>query len=340
MKPLRLFLLLLLAQIAIVASAADMDTIVIKGMVKDSLGNGLPVAIVDQRETQNFVFSKPDGSFELVIISRFGEKLLNKVGIPLTVSLVGYNSQVVNATTENHRAMEIIMIEGDGRISKRKPKKWKTIHSLSGYIGYEYMDLSFKRFTDLTINQRAQLNKIKHYFGFGFNAYIRNIYVDIGFAFTPTYKEMNKDYRQYTEGTNINFKLGYGFPFYNQRLIVTPFYGSTYLGLSEYIAPLERKVSLDSYLDKGYMDILFKQYVGTVGGKVDYRLYEFDRSRQALYLSAGVGYSFRLNKYPYISAKGTRITSPNTIAVFPVSCEVSVKYMFNFFTRKKAKQNN
>ena len=151
---------------------------------------------------------------------------------------------------------------------------------------------------------------------------------------------MNKDYRQYTEGNNINFKLGYGFPFYNQRLIVTPFYGSTYLGLSEYIAPLERKVSLDSYLDKGYMDILFKQYVGTVGCKVDYRLYEFDRSRQALYLSAGGGYSFRLNMYPFISAEGTRLTFLNTIAVFPVSCEVSVKYMFNFFTRKKAKQNN
>ncbi len=337
MKHYRLYTLLFFIMSALHAMAISSDTIVVRGTVTDSLGNPLAVAIVEQRETHNYVFSKPDGTFELKVVSKYGNKRLEKVGIPIYVTLVGYDTQPVILNNSNKESLQVVLIEGGERAKTRKVKKWKTITSLSAYVGYNFTDVSFNRFDDLRDDQVYLLNKTKNYIGFGFSSYIRNIYLDLGFSFSPTVKGESEIYRHYSDGTHIKFNIGYGFPFYDKKLIVTPYWGSSYLGINEYIAPLDRKVSLENYLQQGYMDLLFKQYIATIGGKADLRLYEFGKGRQAIYLSAGVGYSFHYNLYPKISAKGTRITSPNRLIVFPVSCEVSVRYMLNLFTWKDKK---
>ena len=106
MKHYRLYTLLFFIMSALHAMAISSDTIVVRGTVTDSLGNPLAVAIVEQRETHNYVFSKPDGTFELKVVSKYGNKRLEKVGIPIYVTLVGYDTQPVILNNSNKERSE------------------------------------------------------------------------------------------------------------------------------------------------------------------------------------------------------------------------------------------
>ena len=156
---------------------------------------------------------------------------------------------------------------------------------------------------------------------------IANFVAEFGVAVTLTLKDRTAEYRHYTEGKFFRFNVDYGFSWFDQSLILTPYLGINLLGVNEYITPLDKKISLDQYLEKGYMDIFFTQYMGSVGAKLDYRVLRFGR-RQSLYVSASAMLLGQLTRHPKITSKGTTITSPNRMSTFPLGCSVSIRYMF------------
>lgn len=273
------------------------------GHIVNQTGDPMAAVIVESGN-EVFTLSDTNGDFALTIQKRH---------LPATVTFkyVKYFTRKIEVKTcMCADTLQIIMLPGNDDKAYEYSAKFR--HHVCGfgiYPSYSYFNASFDRFTELNDTQIRQLNVNSHYIGFGLDAYIHNVYIQLNFGFAPLQTSFSPQYRHLTDSYAVSFNAGYTFsPVRNQTLLISPFIGINHLSYNEYVAPRNRYINLDDYFALGYVDYSALQYTGSLGLKIAVRIASFGHLRkQGIYLAAGAAYNFRINRHPYLFTRATHI---------------------------------
>lgn len=300
----------------------DKGSCVLNGHIVSQTGEPMAAVIV---ETKNDIFTLSDinGNFTLE---------MQKKHLPATVTFkyVNYFTRKIDVTSDMlGDTLQVTLFPGDDKKAYECSAQRK--HYIGGfgiYPSYSYFNASFDNFSELNDVQIRQLSLNSHYIGFGFDAYVYNVYVQLNFGFAPLQTSFTPQYRHLTDSYAVSFNVGYAFSFIrNQMLLLTPFIGINHLAYNEYVTPRNSHIDLDDYLTLGYVDYSVLQYTGSLGLKFAVKLASFGHHRQqGIYLSAGAAYNFRINRHPYLFSRATHIHTRSMIDVFPVSAQASIIY--------------
>lgn len=320
MRQLRIIILIIFLLNAIFVSSET-----ISGYIKNQNGKPMSAVVIEQKESENYALSNLDGYFSIDI------KPAKKIS--LTIHFVGYFTRNIDIPYSCiSDTLHITMLPGEDDIAKKHSFKFK--NHLSGFainLGYCYIQSNFDAFSELTSSQISTLNENSHYAEIGISGYIYNIYAKIGFGLNELKSTNVPQYRHLNDSYTVSFKLGYCFNILkNNLLIITPYLGVNHLLYNEYIAPANNKITLEEYLQQGYVDYNILQYTGNIGVDVAVKLFSFGKQkRQGIYLNAGVAYNGKLNNHPYISSRATKITTSSIVKTSPVTAHISIEYMIS-----------
>lgn len=296
----------------------------IKGKVEDQNGQPMAAVIVEIENTDVYTLSDINGHFCLDMKS-------HTLPATITFKFVDYFTRHINITPQiAGDSIYITMLPGNDETAEQLSAKHKHKFGAFGIsASYSFFNADFNAFTELNDAQIAQLNANSHFFGFGLEANIINIYAHVNFGFAPLRRSFTSQYRHLTDAYSISFNVGYTFPFFKTRtLLITPFIGINHLSYNEYVAPFRPHISLDEYLSLGYVDYSTLQYTASAGAKIAVKIAQFGRhNRQGIYLSASAAYHFKVNKHPYLFSRATHIHTRSSINIFPVTAQASIIYM-------------
>lgn len=305
----------------------------IKGKIVNHEGEPMSAVIVEISNSDIFTLSDINGNFCIDITKHY---------LPTSISFkfVDYFTRRIDINKNNiSDSLHVTLFPGNDATAELFSAKRKYyVAGFGVYPLYSYFNSTFNTFEELNDAQITQLNSNSHYGGFGLEAHYINIYAQLNFGFAPLRRTYTTQYRHLTDSYIVSFNVGYSFSFIrNQILLITPYVGINHLSYNEYVTPLDKNISLEHYLQTGYVDYRMLQYTGSVGAKVAIRIASFGRKkRQGIYLSAGVAYNFCINKHPYIFARSTHIHTNSSISVFPVNAQASIVYHIG----PKAVRNN
>lgn len=301
----------------------------INGFIKDREGNPISAVIIEQKNTDTYSISDINGFFSIEINPQ--KKII------LRFKYIGYYTKEITIDNDFNDTIYLTMIPGiDSQAAEYSAYHRSHVGGFGLYFGYKFTQSSFKAFEEFTPSQIKLLNDNIHYINFGFEGYIYNFLINLNFGITPLKKATTESFRHMTNSYIVSFNLGYGFNVAPKRtVIITPHIGINHLNFSEYVAPLDKKIPLSSYLEKGYMDLDILQYTGTIGCDFSFKLCSTkENQKQGLYVTLGANYQYKINSTPYISSKLTKITTNSKINVYPLSANISLKYYF--FTKQKS----
>lgn len=340
---------LLAAIPAYAATTLPSDTI-ISGSIVNQNGQPMSAVVVEIEKTHIYTLSDINGKFHLNIKDQ-------RLPVTLTFKFIGYFTRRIEITSRGcaEQPMEITMLPGSDEDARKLSTTHKMKYSAFAWnlLTYSYINANFDNFTELSPAQKSQLNTNSHFFGFGLEANISNIYAHLNFAFAPLSVSYTNDYslttsgnimypttpsngifqtsntyRMLTDAYAISFNVGYTFPFFkHQYLLLTPYIGINHVSYNEYVAPLKKHIPLDQFLSMGYLDYSVLQYTSTIGVKAAVKLAQFGRNkRQSIYLTASVAYNYQINRHPYIFSRSTHIHTKSSINVYPIAAQTSIIY--------------
>ncbi|NCA79875.1 MAG: hypothetical protein EOM76_06785 [Sphingobacteriia bacterium] len=320
----------LLSLNAIAFAVTPSDTLLITGSIYNSLGEEMPAVIVEQLSTKNYTLSDKEGKFELLLLAKSPQKI--------TVSFIGYHKQTISINPKESKDLTIILDEiEDAHLPQMTQSKLPRMSYFTINLGYEYYDSRFDNFTELKTEEIALMNKLDHFFTIGIAGCYRNIYALFNWGFSPTHTQdfAEYNYKHSVESGRFLLKLGYTFPTYQGGLLLTPTLGVTRTIYSEYMYPYDTSISLSEFIKEGSAEIKYRQYCGIIGLDGDFRLAGFgNRKQHDLYLSAGIGYIFKLHSRPYIKSNKTFLTSDNEFIQNGLYFNLSLKYYYIIRNKK------
>ena len=299
------------------------------GFIKDREGLPISAVIIEQNNTDIYTISDINGYFSIDLIPQ--KKII------LRFKYIGYYTKEITINKEFNDTIYLTMMPGnDSDAAQYSTYHRSHVGGFGLYFGYKFSQSKFNNFTEFTTSQINQLNKNIHYIDFGLEGYIYNFLINLDFGVTPLQKATTDKFRHMTDSYIVSFNIGYGFNVAPKRsVIITPHIGVNHLAFREYVAPLDKKIPLSSYLEMGYMDINMLQYIGTIGCDFTFKLCSTKANhRQGLYLSLGADYQYKMNSTPYISSTSTKITTNSKINIFPLIANISLNYYF--FTKQKS----
>lgn len=301
----------------------------VKGYIKDREGLPISAVIIEQNNTENYTISDINGFFSI--------NLIPQKKVVLRFKYIGYYTKEITIDKEFNDTIFLTMMPGiDSEAARYSTYHKSHVGGFGLYMGYKFSKTTFNDFNEFTASQISQLNKNINYVNFGLEGYIYNFFINIDFGVTPLQKATTDKFRHMTDSYIVSFNIGYGFNVAPKRsVIITPYIGVNHVAFNEYVAPLDKKIPLSSYLEMGYMDINMLQYTGTIGCDFTFKLCSTKANhKQGLYLTIGADYQYKMNKTPYIVSKSTHITTDSKIKIFPVTASITMNYYF--FTKQKS----
>ena len=316
-------ILLIVLLLSAVSLGAKESNYKVYGKIVNQKGEPMSAVIVEIENTDIYTLSEINGNF---CLDTKGQSL------PETIifRFVDYYTRRINVTSQMATdSLFITLFPGDDAQAKKLSTKEKIKYGGFGIsASYSFIDANFDNFSEMSDNQKAQLNTNSHFFGFGIEADIFNVYCHLNFGFAPVRKTLSSQYRHLTDAYAISFDIGYTFPFFKQKiLLLTPYVGINHLLYNEYIAPLNHDISLGDFLSQGYVDYSMLQYTASFGAKLAIKIAEFGRYNQhGIYLSASAAYNLLINSHPYVYSKSTDIYTTSSISIFPVTAQATIIY--------------
>jgi len=289
----------------------------IEGTVYDEKNNPMVDAGICEILRDNCVRTDKNGKFRI---------RLSPDGVSeLVVSYVGYYSKSVVLQDTIKYPIKVIMQE---EYSAEKGKIYKPkINAFVGFMNTNWLEGKFN-YTELNPKLVQELNQLNYCADFGIEGYFRNFYGAFGYGQVSDKSKEIDSVHTNIYASKINFKIGYGLGFKNNFIIFTPYCAFDLKYYRIQTRDSKSSIPLSTYLQSNYYDIKFQQWMCTLGGDLNIRIYtKWDQSLlSSLYLSFGAGYIFKITDRPLIQSFGNELTSSGKINYQNLILQIGMKW--------------
>jgi hypothetical protein len=291
---------------------------IISGIVLDKENNPLIGVTICPEKQINCILTDSAGNFNISINAKTTEEI--------TVSSIGYlNQRVKISDSLQHPLIIHLAYSSDIDFVPYKTKLNAVVLSSS----FERIHGNFNNYTELKTAYKEMFNQTEYLLMIKFSVFYHNYYGEIGFGSSiyPFPKTIDS-LRTMTKLSRINLAFGYSFPSKYSRLVFTPYFSIDYLHFKLQTSSVDENIPLSQYFNNKYYDVNFEQFIGTLAGDLDLKLFTIHDKyiSQSFYLSFGAGYYFKFSKNPMVYSSGNNLTTNGYISFDNLFLKAGIKF--------------